>query len=203
MRKVDWIQKNRHFLKRKDGLTCSPGRTRTADKVVNSHLLYQLSYWGIALKKLEWYTWSFQRRQLFFSKNFCKQVLREVPRSIHLTTSIQDIFHRSWSPSYMFTGIESVWTNEYDSAMRQHIDFWIETNIQSITSIWFGIQTQRSWRILCHAFFGLFGLRCYVYVHLPSHTHIQPKHKSISGSQPSRHLLEGVQFLQLNLLEPV
>ena len=25
----------------------SPGRTRTADKVVNSHLLYQLSYRGI------------------------------------------------------------------------------------------------------------------------------------------------------------
>lgn len=24
----------------------SPGRTRTADSVVNSHLLYQLSYWG-------------------------------------------------------------------------------------------------------------------------------------------------------------
>ncbi len=27
--------------------TCSPGRIRTADKVVNSHLLYRLSYWGI------------------------------------------------------------------------------------------------------------------------------------------------------------
>ncbi len=24
----------------------SPGQTRTADKVINSHLLYRLSYWG-------------------------------------------------------------------------------------------------------------------------------------------------------------
>ncbi len=28
----------------------SPARTRTTDKVINSHLLYQLSYWGIALE---------------------------------------------------------------------------------------------------------------------------------------------------------
>ena len=26
----------------------SPSRTRTSDPVVNSHLLYQLSYWGIS-----------------------------------------------------------------------------------------------------------------------------------------------------------
>ncbi len=25
----------------------SPARTRTTDKVVNSHLLYRLSYWGM------------------------------------------------------------------------------------------------------------------------------------------------------------
>ena len=30
------------------GLHGSPGRTRTSDRVVNSHLLYQLSYRGIA-----------------------------------------------------------------------------------------------------------------------------------------------------------
>ena len=30
----------------------SPARTRTTDKVVNSHLLYRLSYWGICSYKL-------------------------------------------------------------------------------------------------------------------------------------------------------
>ncbi|VEN74740.1 Serine recombinase [Candidatus Desulfarcum epimagneticum] len=33
------------------GLSGSPARTRTADPVVNSHLLCQLSYWGISHKK--------------------------------------------------------------------------------------------------------------------------------------------------------
>ena len=38
----------------------SPSRTRTSDPVVNSHLLYQLSYWGtsslekIKLKENQW-----------------------------------------------------------------------------------------------------------------------------------------------------
>ena len=33
----------------------SPGRTRTADRVVNSHLLYQLSYRGIsAIQTARW-----------------------------------------------------------------------------------------------------------------------------------------------------
>jgi hypothetical protein len=30
----------------------SPARTRTRDRVVNSHLLYQLSYWGLFSKNL-------------------------------------------------------------------------------------------------------------------------------------------------------
>ena len=32
----------------------SPGRTRTADRVVNSHLLYQLSYRGSAERECYW-----------------------------------------------------------------------------------------------------------------------------------------------------
>ena len=32
---------------KKAGLLCSGGGTRTPDKVINSHLLYQLSYSGI------------------------------------------------------------------------------------------------------------------------------------------------------------
>ncbi len=39
---VKWIEKIM-FLR---GLCGSPGRTRTADLVVNSHVLYQLSYRG-------------------------------------------------------------------------------------------------------------------------------------------------------------
>lgn len=30
----------------------SPARTRTTDPVINSHLLYQLSYWGIARPRM-------------------------------------------------------------------------------------------------------------------------------------------------------
>ena len=31
----------------RDRIIGSPGQTRTADPVINSHLLYQLSYWGM------------------------------------------------------------------------------------------------------------------------------------------------------------
>ncbi len=34
---------------------CSPGRTRTYDPVVNSHLLYRLSYRGMCLFSLSTY----------------------------------------------------------------------------------------------------------------------------------------------------
>ncbi len=42
----DSIKKTARFCNRA-GIPGSPGRTRTADKVVNSHLLYQLSYRGL------------------------------------------------------------------------------------------------------------------------------------------------------------
>lgn len=39
-------QKNRSVSK-----SGSPGRARTADPVINSHLLYRLSYWGISQRQ--------------------------------------------------------------------------------------------------------------------------------------------------------
>ncbi len=45
---MDTMQKIRGQLFRQPLEFCgSPGRTRTADKVVNSHPLYQLSYRGL------------------------------------------------------------------------------------------------------------------------------------------------------------
>jgi hypothetical protein len=40
-----------HAAAQDDG-SGSPGRTRTSDTVVNSHLLYQLSYRGMATEKV-------------------------------------------------------------------------------------------------------------------------------------------------------
>ncbi len=51
----------------------SPGRTRTSDRVVNSHLLYQLSYRGSVLGTAGYVAKTcaaFQPIMTFFSKKF-------------------------------------------------------------------------------------------------------------------------------------
>lgn len=48
--KMEKGKKNRNLS---SGLACSPRRTRTTDRVVNSHLLYRLSYQGMFKEHIE------------------------------------------------------------------------------------------------------------------------------------------------------